>query len=343
MLRPDDHGLIVREQLDVQVAKSGLAHPTNAIGASEVEAAGRHDQHVEARQQGSGIGPPLIIDQPLVDNERAAVRQRVIGFLQQQPFGREIPVVQHAAEDEHVSRRQRFGQEVSRVKLQARRKPVLLDVPLEVRPHRRQVEAAAGEVGVDCRDLHRQAALGGADIDKGFVVRPRELRRNSVGNLQAPPGHSLEESFQRRVIGIERGIMAGGSGAALRLAGSQCRRQQVPVWVDIGAEVNQLSADIGGLLAIEVEIGLRRIAIAAVLVALKHAKRDQGIEEVAGATLVDAEPRPERIEAERPFRERRENIKLDRTQQRLGGPEGKAELDDSVGRDHGAFHDACPA
>ena len=55
---------------------------------------------------------------------------------------------------------------------------VLLDVVLEDRGNLGQVEAEARDVIVRERDLHGEVALGGSDVDEGFVLVPGKLPRD---------------------------------------------------------------------------------------------------------------------------------------------------------------------
>ena len=80
---------------------------STAVGAGVVEAAGRLDQHVEAHQQAEGVVAALVVDDRVVDDQRAAVGQRVMSLLEQHPLLVEIPVVEDVTHHEHVRLRQR--------------------------------------------------------------------------------------------------------------------------------------------------------------------------------------------------------------------------------------------
>lgn len=117
--RPDDHQLIFRERFHAHVTETRFAHPADAIRSREVEPAGRHHQHVQAREQASGICAPLVVDQPFVDDERAARGKRLIGLREQHFLGRKIPIVKHPAHDQHIgvgngSRKKSPGWKLSR-------------------------------------------------------------------------------------------------------------------------------------------------------------------------------------------------------------------------------------
>jgi hypothetical protein len=95
--------------------------------------------------------------------------------------------------------------------------------------------------------------------------------------------------------------------------------------------------------SVEIEIGLRSIGVATVVIPFEHAERHQRVEEVASTAFVDSDLLRKRVQIERSLRKRSEHAKLGRTQQRLGSSERKAELHNSVGRDEGYFHELSPA
>src|SRR6202022_66578 len=190
----------------------------------------------------------------------------------------------------------------------------------EVRGHWWQIETATADVRMGMSDLHRQAALCRANVDNGLVILPIELRRERLRNRQRPSRHSLDQSFKRCLVGVQSGVMARRSCSTLRFPGSQRRRQQVPVGVYVGIEVIELPADIGRLLAVEIEIGLQRVGVTTAFISFEHAERDERAEKVAGAGFADANSLPERVEVERALGECGEYAKLDRAQQRLGCP-----------------------
>ena len=56
------------------VVKPGLLHPAGAVGAGVVEAARRLDEHVQAHHQAERVLRSVVVDDRLVDDERAARR-----------------------------------------------------------------------------------------------------------------------------------------------------------------------------------------------------------------------------------------------------------------------------
>src|SRR3982074_3171604 len=95
---------------------------------------------------------------------------------------------------------------------------------------------------------------------------------------------------------------------------------------DVRIEVLQLSADIGRLVAVEIQIGRRSVGVAAASIPFEHPERHQRVEEVAGTALMDSDLLRQRVQMERFRRKRSEHAKFCRAQQRLGSSEGKAEL-----------------
>ena len=88
-------------------------HPLGAFGRRVIGAAWRFDQHVQAHQQAERVLAAIVVDDCLVDDERAADWQSRISLVDQRPFLIEIPIVQHMAHDQHVGLRERVGKEVA--------------------------------------------------------------------------------------------------------------------------------------------------------------------------------------------------------------------------------------
>jgi predicted metal-dependent hydrolase len=90
------------------------------------------------------------------------------------------------------------------------------------------------------------------------------------------------------------------------------------------------AADVRGLASIEKQVRLQRIAVAVAL-AREEAERDERVEEVTRAALVQAQPAAECVEGLRAVRELGEHAHFDGAQQRLGRPERQAGLEDLLG------------
>jgi hypothetical protein len=83
LLDPNDHRVRPDQVLDVGLSEPDIRHPTPAVGARVVKAARGLDQHVEAHQKPEGVLAPLVVDDRLIDDQRAAVRERSVGLLEQ--------------------------------------------------------------------------------------------------------------------------------------------------------------------------------------------------------------------------------------------------------------------
>jgi len=78
----DGHRVGTRERLDARLREPGLAHPSLAVGSRKIEAARRFDQHVQAHQQTKRVFAPLVVDDRLIENERAALGKRGMRLFQ---------------------------------------------------------------------------------------------------------------------------------------------------------------------------------------------------------------------------------------------------------------------
>jgi hypothetical protein len=118
LLVGNDHGVAGYQRFDSQIAEAGFLHPSDAVRRREVEPTGRHDQHIEARQQTRGSGTPLIVDESFVNDERTVRWQRGLSLLQQHLLCWKIPIVQNAAHDDDLGGRQWVSKKIPRIELQ---------------------------------------------------------------------------------------------------------------------------------------------------------------------------------------------------------------------------------
>src|SRR5690606_30848822 len=121
----DDHCLVRGERGYPRAAEAHLPHPADAVGRREVEPAGRHDQHVQAREQRPRLAPSLVVDQALVDDDSTAFRQCVVRLAQDRHLSGGVPVVQHPADDDHVGAGKRILEEVARTESDPVGEPVV--------------------------------------------------------------------------------------------------------------------------------------------------------------------------------------------------------------------------
>lgn len=109
----DDHRLGAGQVLRPGLPEPGLPHPSHAIGSGVVEATPGLDQHVQAHQQPKSVFPACVINDRLVDHQRTALGQCVIGLSDQQPLSLQVPVMQDMPHHQYVSPGQRIGKEVT--------------------------------------------------------------------------------------------------------------------------------------------------------------------------------------------------------------------------------------
>src|SRR6185295_6336531 len=105
----------------------------------------------------------------------------------------EAPVVEDVAEDEHLGVWQGRGEEIRAHEPEPLAQAGGGDVALEERPERRQVEPDAGEMPVARGDLHREGALGTAEVDEGPMAMPRKTLRDRARRGHAETAHRARE------------------------------------------------------------------------------------------------------------------------------------------------------
>ena len=112
----DNHALWADQMFDARRRETCLAHPCAAISAGLVESAGCLDQHVQAHQQPECVYFAIVIDDGIVDDDRAAFWKRRERLGKQGLFLREIPVVQNMAHHDHIGFRKPIVEKVTRLK-----------------------------------------------------------------------------------------------------------------------------------------------------------------------------------------------------------------------------------
>src|SRR5260221_995958 len=79
------------------------------------------------------------------------------------------------------------------------------------------------------RDLNRYTALSTADVHETFVIGPRELKCQRLGDAHAEAGHGGQELLQSGGGGVNRGKNVFPSfSLVLRLAGFEARGAVAP-------------------------------------------------------------------------------------------------------------------
>src|SRR5262245_5777931 len=100
----------------------------------------------------------------------------------------------------------------------------------------------------------------------------------------------------------------------------------------------QQPTEIGGPVAHEIEIGLRRVHVAACRIPMKQAKRDQGVEEIPGAAWMYAGSPGKNGEFQGACRKRREDVEFHGCEQYLGAPERIRKIEYAFRRGFLALH-----
>ncbi len=187
-------------------------------------------------------------------------------------------------------------------------------------------------MGMGEGDLGGGVPLGSADIGEGFVLRPGELGGDGAGGAGADAGHGGEKFFQAGGIGVE-GFKHRSFAVAefvLRLAGAQGFGEVAPEGIEALVGHFENAADVGGLAAIEEEIGGRGIGVFAVL-ALQKAEGEKGVEEIASGAGMEAEATAEVFEGFGALREFGEEAHFDGTEEHFGRPEAEPNLENVLG------------
>src|SRR6516164_4260798 len=116
------------------------------------------------------------------------------------------------------------------------------------------------------RNLDRYTALSTADVYKTFVISPRELKCQRLGNTHAEAGHGGQELFQFGGVGVKRSEKVFPSlSLVLLTTGFEAGGQVVPKTVEACVAHFQNAADIARLGPVEEQIAFGCIGILAVV------------------------------------------------------------------------------
>src|SRR3954463_14234706 len=203
LLQADHHGVGPHEVLGARGAESCVSHPSHALGGGVVEAMFGLDEHVQAHQQSERVLGSVVVDNGLVDDQRAPLGQRVVCLPDQQPLLVQSPVVEDVSHQDNVSFGELVCEEVTADKSESAADAMLVDEVLEHRSHFRQIEADAPQVIVRQDDLYREVALRCSEVDEGLVLLPWELAGDRKVCAMTQPGHRSEELLQASGIGVE--------------------------------------------------------------------------------------------------------------------------------------------
>src|SRR5262245_31888643 len=184
-------------------------------------------------------------------------------------------------------------------------------------------------------DLRQAATLRRTDVGNGAIFGPWKLQCQGLRGQNDPAHHPVEEQSERRRIGMDA-VIAASKPRVLWFARAQRVGQGSPRPVSAGIETLECSADIACAAAIEIASSVLRVGVTACRISIEQTKRYEGIEKIARAAAGESKTGHKLLGPERSVRKDGEEIELDRAQQRLGFPEGIADLEDAVRR--GVFH-----
>ena len=170
-------------------------------------------------EEAEGVFGAVVVDDGVVGDEGAAGGESFVGFADEHVLGGEVPVVEDVTHHDDVGRRDGVVEEAAGMEVDAVGDAVGGDVVLEDGADFREVEADACEVGVGEGDLRDEIALGGADVDGGFVVFDRGTWR-AMAMLEPwlRPVMAFEEAGEAGGIGVESNEGAGFAACGLRFA-----------------------------------------------------------------------------------------------------------------------------
>src|SRR5260221_12059059 len=95
------------------------------------------------------------------------------------------------------------------------------------------------------RDLNRSTALSTADVQKIFVIGPREFKCQCLGDAHAEAGHGAQELFQSGGVGVNGSEKVFPSPhLVLWLAGFETGGQVAPKTIKAGGSHLQNSAEL---------------------------------------------------------------------------------------------------
>jgi hypothetical protein len=221
--------------LDLGLREADFVHPAFAIGPRIVVTASGLDQHVKAHEETKGILAPLIVDDRIVDDERAAPRKSIVSPLEEEPLLRQIPVMQDMAHDDHFRLRQPVAEEIACVELDPIREAVLRHELLEDGLHLWQIEASTFEMPVGARKRDGHHPLRGPDIQEAPIIIPRKFRGDRLcrpgrySHIKLPcgsrPRHPATDPALRMALHHAQDALQWRSGSVdLGPSGQACRR-----------------------------------------------------------------------------------------------------------------------
>lgn len=134
-------------------------------------------------------------------------------------------------------------------------------------------------------------------------------------------------------IGIEGAeeIFAAVAGFVLVLSGPEGFGEVAPERIEAAVAHLEDAADVRGFVAVEEQVGGGRIAVDAVG-PLEKSEGHEGVEEIGGGPGVESESGLQVLEVAGLLRQLGEDSEFDGAEERFGGPEAEADLQNLFGR-----------
>lgn len=280
-LAADHDRVVVAQRQRLGGGEAGTLGVRDDLGDGVFGAAVGDQQHVQADDEVLDV-VGLVVQHPVVDEQRAAGVDGVEGLGDQVAALLLVPVVQHVSERDDVGAGQRVGEEAAAVEGELAGQPAGGDLLLEQRLHGRQVEDVSGQVRLGLDDDGAQVAAGAADVEDGLVAAPVELLHQLGAHHVGQRVHHADELAQDvRVLGDLFEVAAG-----LLLTGAQRLGQLAPGRVEVAVRALQEAADVGLGAPHQIGAGALRVAVPATLLPSEQAERGQQVEPVAQASAV---------------------------------------------------------
>ena len=138
-------------------------------------------------------------------------------------------------------------------------------------------------------DLGDEISLCGADVDRGFVVGPREFFSDGHVGSSADAGHGAEEVAKTIGVGVEllEGVFAAVTGLVLGFSSTKGDGEIAPEGIEAMVGHLENAAHVGGLALVEEEVSGWGVVVGAVA-ALEEFEGDEGVEEVARSAWMES-------------------------------------------------------
>ena len=187
--------------LDSSLAEPSLLHPGLTLLAGVVEASRRFDEHVKAHEKPEDVLATIVVDDGVVNDERAALGNSLKRPPNEGLLLIETPIVKDVTHGDDVRLWNWMVEKVPRLEPDARTETVRDDIFFENRSDFGEIEADTGKVRIGLSDLDNKVALRSADIDNATCA--------CSSNLSAAPGFAMSAAGAPvSRAGLSRGFRA---------------------------------------------------------------------------------------------------------------------------------------